>query len=99
MSTNQTDERDEFALLPEAFGTALRVEAARTGKSQSALVAGTGLSNGTIGNYWHGRQTPRLKELVIVARALGIDVDVFYERIMAEHERMAAATGAEARNG
>ncbi|MCP2265532.1 helix-turn-helix transcriptional regulator [Promicromonospora thailandica] len=88
MSSNQSGETDEFALLPEAFGSALRVEAARKGMTQLALVERTGLSKGTIGNYWHGRQTPRLKEMTVLSRALGVEVGDFYDRIMAEHARM-----------
>lgn len=88
MSSAHSDESDEFALLPEAFGTALRVEAVRRGMTQLALVESTGLSKGTIGNYWHGRQTPRLKELAVLSRALGVDVGDFYDRILAEHARM-----------
>jgi transcriptional regulator with XRE-family HTH domain len=90
MSTNETDEPADFTLLPAAFGVTLRMEAARKGLNQMRLIEATGLSKGTIGNYWHGETTPRLKEMELLGRALGLSPTVLYQRIMDEHTRMLA---------
>lgn len=87
MSTNQTGEVDEFGPLREAFATTLRVEMARAGLDQKALAAKSGISVGTISNYWHGRTVPRLIEMSVLSRALDMKSRVFYDRIMDEYDR------------
>jgi transcriptional regulator with XRE-family HTH domain len=91
MSTNETDDVD---LARAAFATALRVEMARAGLNKRSLGAASGLSEGTIGHYTRGEQTPRIPEMIRLAGALGVEVDVFFDRIMAEHRRIEAGAAA-----
>lgn len=84
MSTNDPEELD---LLAEASGAVLRAEAGRLHLNQSALIR-AGLSKGTAGNYWHGRREPRLKDLVVIVRVLGLTVGEFWELLEAEQERL-----------
>lgn len=81
-----TDETEDSALLRTAFSKAMRAEAGRAGLDQKSLAAKSGVSVGTISNYWHGRTVPRLIELTAIARACGISSRVFYDRIMDEYE-------------
>lgn len=91
MSTNDhTDAADDFALLPRAFATVLRMEAGRADLRQKELIELTGLSKGAIGSYWKGTTTPNLKGMAMLAHALGMSTVDFYALIMAEHARIAA---------
>lgn len=85
MSTNESDDVD---LARTAFAAALRVEMARAGLNKRSLGAASGLSEGTIGNYTRGEQTPRIPEMIRLAKALGVEVDVFFDRIMVERRRI-----------
>lgn len=85
-----TDETDDVTLMKIAFGAALRVEMARAGLDQKALAGKSDLSEGTIRNYFHARQTPRIPELRRLSQALGIPVNTFLDRIIAEEARVEA---------
>lgn len=66
---------------------------ARAGLNKRTLATASGLSEGTIGNYARDEQTPRIPEMIRLAKALGIEVDVLFAHVMAERARIIASGG------
>lgn len=87
MSNNETD---DVELARKAFGAMLRVEMARAGLNKRELANATGISESTIGNYWRDQQTPRIPEILDLARGLRVTPEHLFTRIMEEHARIVA---------
>jgi transcriptional regulator with XRE-family HTH domain len=59
------------------FGEKVRQLRTERGMSQPALAAASGLSVGAIRDYEQGRREPLLGRAQLLARALGVSLDVF----------------------
>lgn len=94
-----TTESGDVTLARAAFAEALRVQMAKAGVNKRDLsrltkaAGSTGISEGTIGKYWRGEQTPRYPEMLQLADALGIDPAALFAYVMTVHEELKAEAG------
>lgn len=92
MSTNTN--KSDAALARAAFAHALRFQMALAGVNKRDLSRLTrregaaGISEGTIGKYARGEQSPRWTEQLQIAAALDIDLADLIAAAVAEYERM-----------
>lgn len=88
-----TDESD-VTRAREAFAEALRVRMARLGINKRDLAhltrrrGATGISEGTIGKYYRGEQTPRFTELIQIADALDVSETDLVAAAVAVYDEM-----------